>query len=58
MRSIFSIFTPRVVAWNLHTTSLYSEERFESCTLYTVMSALGIFAQCLGRGIPEDGNGY
>ena len=39
-------------------TSLYSVELFESGTVCTVMSALGIFAQCLGREIPEDRNGY
>ena len=39
-------------------TSLYSEELFKSGTVCTVVSALGIFTQCLGRGIPEDRNGY
>ena len=41
-------------------TSLYSKESFESGTMCTVMSALGIFVQCLGRAIPrhEDKNGY
>ena len=39
-------------------TSLYSMELFGSGTVCTVMSALGIFTQCLGRGIPENRNDY
>ena len=39
-------------------TSLYSDELFKSGTVCTVVSALGIFTQCLGRGIPEDRDVY